>query len=40
MVMDELRLIMALALSGVFDGFDVQLQYTAEFLCNLVEWYL
>lgn len=40
MDLELLCLLMALALSGVFDGFDIRFQYTARFFCHLVEWYL
>lgn len=33
-------LLITVVLSGAVDGLETQFQYTAEFLCHIVEWYL
>ena len=40
MSMELLQLLIALTLSGVFDGMDTRFQYTSDFLCNIVDWFL
>lgn len=38
--MNVLDVLIALAVTDVFDRLDIRFEYTARFLCHLMEWYL
>ncbi len=38
--MELLELLFVVSLTGSLEDLAVRFQYTAEFLCNLVDWYL